>query len=100
MNVKLSKAMVKRIKKRADDLGVSSQSVMRRCLKMDLGMVEVWGISEVSTKLGACVSTPIDVPDGIKADEVRARIQLALDVTAEACKPVKFPKPSEPYEVV
>ena len=67
---------------------------------MDLGLVEVWGIDEVSTGSKNSESVPVDVPDGMAAGEVRARIQLALDVTAEACEPVEFPEPSEPYEVV
>jgi hypothetical protein len=79
--------MVARIEARRLLLGLTSQAVIRRCLVRRLDGVEDARKSHIATPRDGSVSTPIDVPPGMSAPEVRARIHLALEDTEPACRP-------------
>lgn len=85
MNVRLPKTLIARIKARSELLGISQQSVMRRCVRREHVSVEECRTSDVSTGTDNSESIPVDVPDGVTAREARARIVAALDATAHAC---------------
>ena len=85
MNVRLPKTLIARIKARSELLGISAQSVMRRCLSRQSMRMEAQCSCETSTRRDDSESIPVDVPEGMTASEARRRIKAALDATEPAC---------------
>jgi len=103
MNVRLPNTLIARIEARRILLGKSAQYVIRSCLVRRLDGVENAMNTRFTTTREGSVSTPIDVPTGMSAHEVRVRIHLALEDTEDACRPwqdVQQAHKAKRYEVV